>query len=142
MTRMAEKIRLAREAKGLTQEAFAEAVGVEPPSVSRWENGVNEPKGKLPKIAQVLGKPVEWFQEDANQDEIQQLKNDFVDLRKYIESAENRVNEALGIVKGENQQLIMEIIKGLGPLNEDQLRFVLEIIKDVPRLSSLGPLSD
>ena len=46
----------AREAAGLTQEAFAARAGVEVSTVVRWESGCTTPlPGKRPQIARVLG---------------------------------------------------------------------------------------
>lgn len=46
----------AREAAGLTQEAFALRAGVEVSTVVRWESGTTTPlPGKRPQIARVLG---------------------------------------------------------------------------------------
>ncbi|ACU76058.1 transcriptional regulator, XRE family [Catenulispora acidiphila DSM 44928] len=46
----------AREAAGLTQEAFATRAGVEVSTVVRWESGCTTPlPGKRPQIARVLG---------------------------------------------------------------------------------------
>lgn len=46
----------AREAAGLTQEAFAGRAGVEVSTVVRWESGTTTPlPGKRPQIARVLG---------------------------------------------------------------------------------------
>lgn len=61
MAQIGEKIRLARDLKGMSQAELAEAVGVDVPSVSRWETGKTRPRGKLPRIAEALDKPVGWF---------------------------------------------------------------------------------
>ena len=37
------RIRMLRKAKGIRQEDFAEALGVSVQTVSRWENGINDP---------------------------------------------------------------------------------------------------
>jgi DNA-binding XRE family transcriptional regulator len=51
-----ERLIRARKAAGLTQERFAEALGVERTTVVRWEAGDHEPRPPLwPKIARVLG---------------------------------------------------------------------------------------
>ncbi len=45
-----------RKAKGMTQEEFAEKLGVTPQAVSKWENGVSCPDIMLlPKIAEIFG---------------------------------------------------------------------------------------
>lgn len=62
MTPIGEKIKHARIEIGLTQEALADAVGVEPPTISRWESGQIEPRpATLVKIAKAVEKPVSWF---------------------------------------------------------------------------------
>lgn len=38
------RIKLAREAAGFTQEKLAEEIGVSRNAVAKWENGKNEPK--------------------------------------------------------------------------------------------------
>jgi transcriptional regulator with XRE-family HTH domain len=56
------RIRIAREQKGWWQAQLAEALGVEPPTVSRWENEVNAPSPEhLLKIASLTGKTIEWL---------------------------------------------------------------------------------
>ena len=42
---MAERLRAARAAGGLTQEAAAEALSVSRETVARWETGVRKPLG-------------------------------------------------------------------------------------------------
>lgn len=50
-----EKIKVMRSEKGLSQEEFAEAVGVNRIAVSSWERGKNSPPAKTQrKIAEVL----------------------------------------------------------------------------------------
>ena len=49
------RIREQREAAGLTQYAFAKAMGVSCPTVHAWENGTKLPRAdKLPKMATIL----------------------------------------------------------------------------------------
>lgn len=53
---MGEKLRVARQAAGMTQVQLAEAIGCKQKDVSRWEAGLIEP-GVLTvkKMAQALG---------------------------------------------------------------------------------------
>lgn len=47
----------------LTQARLAEAVGVQPPSVSRWENNVDFPEEfRLPEICKAVGVSLEYFE--------------------------------------------------------------------------------
>jgi len=55
----AKRLKDIRNSKGLSQEQIAERVGVEPKTVSYWENGHNAITfGKIPLIADALGVPV------------------------------------------------------------------------------------
>lgn len=50
-----EKIRLVRQAKGFTQEEFAEKLGLSPNAYGDIERGDSDPKlSKLQKIAEIL----------------------------------------------------------------------------------------
>ncbi|WP_093801717.1 helix-turn-helix transcriptional regulator [Streptomyces sp. Wb2n-11] len=54
------RIRAVRRGKDLHQRELAEMVGVSAPTVARWENGQDFPKGeKLPSIAAALGQPLD-----------------------------------------------------------------------------------
>lgn len=57
-----DRIRMARESVGMTQAELAERLGVEPPSVSRWESGGYSPRpSRLAEMAKILGRPPDWF---------------------------------------------------------------------------------
>lgn len=57
------RIKQAREAKGLSQDALATAVGVTRPAVSQWEDGTAQPRNtKIPKIAAALEVHPHWLQ--------------------------------------------------------------------------------
>ena len=59
---MNHRLRRAREEKALTQEEVANQVGVRPNTIYRHEAGIFEPTEPVLKmLAQVYGKPVEWF---------------------------------------------------------------------------------
>ena len=59
-----EMFRLGRQFRGLTQKEFAEAIGAEPSTVSRIENGVAQPAAEMAdKAAAALGLPVEFFRQ-------------------------------------------------------------------------------
>lgn len=54
-----------RKERGLSQEAFAEAMGVSRPAVTRWETGARKIDGKLvPKVSQLTGIPVSDLRPD------------------------------------------------------------------------------
>ncbi|MCW5867433.1 MAG: helix-turn-helix transcriptional regulator [Candidatus Eremiobacteraeota bacterium] len=57
-----ERLREAREFAGLSQDQVAEKLEVDPETVSRWERQVRFPRrARLDKLANLLGKPVDWF---------------------------------------------------------------------------------
>lgn len=59
---LAERIRFAREARGLHTPALAEALGVHKRTVERWESGAVKPtRAKLRVLALLLDRPIEWF---------------------------------------------------------------------------------
>ena len=77
-----QRLRRAREAKGLTKTAFAKAVGVSNPTVTDWEKssqdgGIKEISGpKLTKVSQVLEVDPHWLMggfDDAELDELLKL---------------------------------------------------------------------
>ena len=55
-----DRIRVARQTRGMTQEGLAEAVGVTRSAVAQWETGrAGQVTGNLSRIAAVLGVSVE-----------------------------------------------------------------------------------
>lgn len=62
---MKHRVKEAREAKGLSQLALSELVGVSLTSVQNWESGRGAPSsGRLKKLSQALGRPIRWFVDD------------------------------------------------------------------------------
>lgn len=60
------RIKLARKIAGLSQTRFAYEIGVTPRAVQNWEHGAHEPRGAhLLTISHLIGKPMEWFFEEA-----------------------------------------------------------------------------
>jgi len=56
------KIRAAREERGLSQTAFAAELDVSRTAVQNWESGGDFPAiSRIARIAEVTGKPEEWF---------------------------------------------------------------------------------
>lgn len=57
-----EKIREAREEKGLTQKELADFLGYSPMGISHFENGIREMKiSDIQKIAEYFGKDLAFF---------------------------------------------------------------------------------
>lgn len=62
MSTFPERLRAARKQKDMTQEALAEALGVERGAIQRWELDQRTPRVDiLPKLSEVLGVPMDWF---------------------------------------------------------------------------------
>lgn len=64
---LASHVKVARrELLGLTQRELAALLDIEPVNVSRWERGVAEPRLQhIRRLADLTGKPVSWFFEEA-----------------------------------------------------------------------------
>jgi DNA-binding XRE family transcriptional regulator len=59
---VSQRIKAAREAAGLTQEALEQATGLPQSHISRLENGVHSPSSvTLEKIAKATNKPLSFF---------------------------------------------------------------------------------
>lgn len=59
---LGERIRKAREDLGLSQQAFADMLGVDRKTVSNWEGGRNHPRyGDLMLIASTTDVSLEWL---------------------------------------------------------------------------------
>ena len=83
-TSVARQIRKARKEMHLSQDRFAEALGVSRRSPARWESGSTRPHPRhLERIAEVTGRPVAWFfseyDDDDNLDELHKRTADVVD---------------------------------------------------------------
>lgn len=62
---MAEKLKQALEAKGMSQVAFARACGASKQAVQSWVKTGRIDKKHLPKFVEVLGYPLEWWLDDG-----------------------------------------------------------------------------
>lgn len=59
---LGDRLRFARDAAGLSQEAVAEMVGVSWMTVHRWEHGQRTISDeKLARLSEIYGKDVRWF---------------------------------------------------------------------------------
>lgn len=62
MGTVGERIKLAREKKGLKQEKLGELIGAHTVTISRWERGINQPNSDtLNRIAHVLETSVAYL---------------------------------------------------------------------------------
>jgi transcriptional regulator with XRE-family HTH domain len=63
MAGLNERIRQARRASGLTQEALAERIGVPPAALEDYENGGEVSKREVKRIAVATGLPLSFFRD-------------------------------------------------------------------------------
>jgi len=85
-----ERIRLARQERGLTQEQLAEAVGVTRSAVAQWETGrAGQVTGNLSRIAAVLEVGVEhlMFGDDKTAPQLATRGHELAMLRLYRDCA-------------------------------------------------------
>jgi|SRR5471030_111109 len=61
-----ERLKVAREAKGLKKSHFAKAIGVQPPTITEWERGdtVSPSTNNVMNICRVLNITPEWLMGD------------------------------------------------------------------------------
>ena len=68
MTHLGDRLRLARQQRGLTLERTADMVGVELNTIWRYEKGQHEPSGPtLRVLSQVYRRPIEWFWQEGDE---------------------------------------------------------------------------
>jgi transcriptional regulator with XRE-family HTH domain len=100
-----EKIRQARSVmKDLTQEKLAELMNVDKQVIYRLENGLkNITVEELKKIAEITGKPIEFFLEEIKEEpEIKiatSRSNKIRDLRDYSDEEVAAIDELLELFK-------------------------------------------
>lgn len=135
MAHIGEKIKIARESKGWTQSELAEKLSIEPPSVSRWESGKTNPKPKqIPKIAEALGRSVDWFQDTDHQIPISDMEKRIQDLEAKIQGmsqSENKMTIDLDKFSSENKKLVRDIVIALPSLDDRQLHRLAVTIEDM-----------
>ena len=69
-----KKIKIARILAEITQEKFAEKIGVESVTVSRMESGSrNTTAVEIEKISKALNRPLSYFYEEEKEEEISTL---------------------------------------------------------------------
>lgn len=111
MATLGDRIRVARESVGLDQAGLAERVGVEPPTVSRWESNEMRPRPKkLLQIAEVCKKSVEWLQSDDS--------GAMAAIQRRLEALEAQSKDDL-------HPIARRIVAALPSLDEKQLRELL-----------------
>lgn len=83
-----KKLKAARKKAGISQEELAALVGVEGPSVSRWETGKDFPEdSRLKKIESAIGVDESYFLESESKSPgLEELSSFLVKQKLEIES--------------------------------------------------------
>ncbi|HOG00691.1 MAG: anaerobic benzoate catabolism transcriptional regulator [Firmicutes bacterium ADurb.Bin248] len=85
---LGRKIRALRVERGMTQETFAEALGVTPQAVSKWENGVSAPDiSMLPAISVSFGVTIDELFSLSDGESLERIDNMLCGARDLTESA-------------------------------------------------------
>lgn len=88
---LGSRLRQWRKAKGLTQEALAEQVGVSKPAISSWEKGRAQPRpARAAAVAKALGVPVQSLFADEAADSLEAI----------VDESRRRIAEAAGVSEG------------------------------------------
>jgi transcriptional regulator with XRE-family HTH domain len=94
-----DRVRTARRRAELTQKELAQALGVEPITVSRWERGVTTPSlPRLERTARVTGSTLSELVREpeattARAVELAALREEFAELRALVD----RMVQAIGL---------------------------------------------
>lgn len=119
---MKERIAVLRRTLGLTQQQFAEGIGVKRGTVSNYEIGRNIPtETVLQMICRVYGVRRQWldtgeglmFEERSRLEQIRDLSKD--------------------ILKEENNSFRLRLISVIAGLSEDQLEVLAEVAERIVR---------
>lgn len=104
METIGDRIRKAREAKGLKQPQLSDAAGVSKGTISMWETGVTNPRGQnLYNVAKVLGVSSEYLLTGKEPDDDGAPKTDpaIEEMTQLLQSASEEDRErAVRIVQG------------------------------------------
>lgn len=121
-----ERIKAARERRGLTQSALAEKMGIPYQSISQWERNVRNPKYEtVKKIAAALDCDPEWLQTGVTDKE----------FRASLEELSGAVKKALHpaplneIIQAATNGTFLEELKRLSPDDIDTLLNYLILLK-------------
>ncbi|MET3134631.1 transcriptional regulator with XRE-family HTH domain [Oxalobacteraceae bacterium GrIS 1.11] len=116
-----ERLKTAREAKGLKKSHFAKAIGVQPPTITEWERGDTiAPSGtSVMNICRVLSITPEWLMEGPR-------PGDSSAARTYVGSNE-RIGQAVTLMES---------------IPDYELDQILGIIETLANKAKGKPLSD
>lgn len=89
-----ERLKVAREAKGLKKSHFAQAIGVKPPTITEWERGdtVAPSAVNVMKICQELNITPSWLMDGPRGNESAEAKTYF--------GSDERIARAVDLLEG------------------------------------------
>jgi transcriptional regulator with XRE-family HTH domain len=114
-----EKIKVARQAKGMTQEELGAILGVQKSAIAKYESGrvVNITRSTLKKISDVLDIPPFELIFEAEHREMQQKNSTLAEITVRMRKDSN----------------FFSIIEGLHRLNAEQLATIKQIVDVLPK---------
>lgn len=109
-----EKIRAARQAKGMTQEELGSVLGVQKSAIAKYESGrvVNIKRSTLKKISDILNIPPFELIFDENQKKMMQKNDALTDI----------------VVKLRTDKDFFSLVEGLTHLDKAQLASITQIV--------------
>lgn len=112
MKTVGERIRQAREYRGLTGEELAERVGYKTQSgIGNLENRATGRGGfRLPRIAEVLGFPLDWFLNGPDVDDLRELARNAHQVVQEERRPYSRQERAVAILQNLNDTGIEKAI--------------------------------
>lgn len=109
-----QRIRAAREALGWSQDTLADELDTNQGTVARWESGSFPARIGLPKIAQALRKPSEWFTTDSPEDSLLDVQARIRALEQIIKENSSpqaiQDSEEMARLRIENERLTQEVL--------------------------------
>ncbi|MEN3012861.1 MAG: XRE family transcriptional regulator [Dictyoglomus thermophilum] len=98
---ISERLRIARERKGLSKKELAQKIGVAPSSITRYENEGRIPKASiLLKISEVLGVSVDYLLGKEESEEIKiALHTEIGDISDLPEEAIKSIQDFIEYVR-------------------------------------------
>lgn len=103
---VSEKIRLIREAKGLTQEQVAEKIGISPSVYGDIERGENDPKlSKLQKIAKAFEIELSELVDLTEKGNLNVTFNTCTQKKFYIGSSSAELEKAVLLLKERDKEI-------------------------------------
>ncbi len=144
---LAERIRLARVSAKITQQGFAEALGVHKNTVGKWERGEAEPDLKSVSIlSKKLGISLYWLLngEEPTQDKKKNLngngedQGEISELRRKIDMLEAELSETKGDLLKARREVVDEQIKYLHDVEQKLAKSVADsVLKSLEKSGNL-----